>query len=164
MINTGASLCDALIGRYMSVGISTPSTVLYGARRAGRMSLLLLEEAIVLEAVVKMGCSVLEFGAQTCSDQKFWNAECKYSEFGITGMENPVEQCSRSTKQATYRTTQALLPTTRQASMSARNTMNDAQCDVSEQRSGTSFRVCTYRTSRTYRLAQPIHIVCYDSI
>ena len=52
MINTGASLCDALIGRYMSVGISTPSTVLYGARRAGRMSLL-LEEAIVLEAVKK---------------------------------------------------------------------------------------------------------------
>ena len=162
MINTGASLCDALIGRYMSVGISTPSTVLYGARRAGRMSLL-LEEAIVLEAVVKMGCSVLEFGAQTCSDQKFWNADCKYSEFGITGMENPVEQCSRSTKQATYRTTQALLPTTRQASMSARNTMNDAQCDVSEQRSGTSFTVSTHRTSRICRLAQPIHIVRDDS-
>lgn len=36
----------------MSVGISTPFTVLYGARRAGRMSLL-LEEAIVLEAVKK---------------------------------------------------------------------------------------------------------------
>jgi hypothetical protein len=58
MINTGASLCDTLVGRYMSVGISTSSTVLYGARRAGRMSLL-LEEAIVLEAVVKMGCPVL---------------------------------------------------------------------------------------------------------
>ena len=80
MINTGASLCDTLVGRYMSVGISTPSTVLYGARRAGRMSLL-LEEAIVLEAVVKMGCSELglEFGAQTWSDHKLGNSRCKYS-------------------------------------------------------------------------------------